>query len=391
MSSSYKTRSRMNISSWLLLALALAGSVTHAEVASDRLQDGPYVTSSAAGEWIAKWVEGTVDAPRVRDQAVKIGESITVPAVGNLPAFDVQLRGEPKTAPDEIDVSARVPLFVMADTHGEFAIAVQLLQRQHIIDEQLRWSFGQGRLAILGDVFDRGPNHTELLWLIYKLEAEAARAGGGVHMALGNHEVMVLTGDERYLNPKYRQVAALLAGSSHTKLWDEQTLLGRWLRAKAAVFRLGSYLCLHGGISRQLVDQRLPLAQINKVVRDSLHGQRASNELSELVLGPAGPLWYRGYFEREARAGGFIPAVSGDIDLILDTFKVRAVLVGHTTVPTVTSLYGGRVIAVQVYPHRDEATGASVMEALSIQRGQMFRARVDGSTEPLLNDPANTK
>src|SRR5689334_6850205 len=47
MSSSYKTRSRMNISSWLLLALALAGSVTHAEVASDRLQDGPYVTSSA--------------------------------------------------------------------------------------------------------------------------------------------------------------------------------------------------------------------------------------------------------------------------------------------------------------------------------------------------------
>jgi hypothetical protein len=395
MSYSYKTRSGMNISSWLLLALAIVSSATHAGSSSDRLRDGPYVTrdpaSSAAGEWIAKWVEGTTDAPTVRDQSVKIGDSITVPAVGNLPAFDVKLRDEPKTAPDEIDVNARVPLFVMADTHGEFAIAVQLLQRQRIIDEQLRWSFGKGHLAILGDVFDRGPNHTELLWLIYELEAEAARAGGGVHMALGNHEAMVLTGDERYLNPKYRQVASVLAASNHTRLWDEQSLLGRWLRAKAAVFRLGPYLCLHGGISRKVVDQRLTLAEINEAVRESLRPQHAPNDLNELVMGPAGPLWYRGYFEREARAGGFALAERGDIDLILDTFKARAVLVGHTTVPHVTSLYDGRVIAVQVYPHRDEQTDAPVMEALSIQRGQMFRARIDGSTELLLNGPGTTK
>lgn len=379
----------MNISSWLLLALAVLGGAAHAQ-SSERLQDGPYVTQSASGEWIGKWVEGTTDAPRVRDQAVKIGDSITVPAVGELPAFDVKLRGEPSTAPDEIDVSARVPLFVMADTHGEFAIAVQLLQRQRVIDQQLRWSFGKGHLAILGDVFDRGPNHTELLWLIYELEAEAARAGGGVHMALGNHEAMVLTGDERYLNPKYRRVAAVLGVSSHTELWNEQSLLGRWLRAKAAVFRLGPYLCLHGGISRALVDRHLSLAETNKVVREFLAEPRIPSDLSEFVMGPAGPLWYRGYFEREARAGGFTVADSGDIDLILKTFKVRAVLVGHTTVPAVTALYDGRVIAVQVYPHRDESTDAPVMEALSIQRGQMFRARVDGSTEPLLN-AATTK
>jgi hypothetical protein len=219
--------------------------------------------------------------------------------------------------------------------------------------------------------------------LIYKLEAEAARVGGGVHMVLGNHEAMVLTGDVRYLNPKYLQVASVLRASGYTELWNERVLLGRWLRAKAAVIRLGSYLCLHGGISRELVDRQLTLAEINKAVRDSLHEQRAPAELLELVMGRAGPLWYRGYFEREARAGGFTPAQSADIDLILDTFKVRAVLVGHTTVPTVTSLYDGRVIAVQVYPHRDEGSGAAVMEALSVQRGQMFRARADGSTEPL--------
>jgi hypothetical protein len=369
----------MKISSYLLLVLVICSCVTHAE----ELRDGPYVSRSDGGAWVARWIEGRTDQPRVRDEAVKIGGSVTVPAVGNLPAFEVKLRGEPSTAPDEIDVSARVPLFVMADTHGEFEIAVQLLQRQRVIDEQLRWSFGKGRLAILGDVFDRGPNQTELLWLIYKLEAEAARAGGGVHMALGNHEVMVLTGDQRYLNPKYRQVTSLLQASRYTDLWSEQSLLGRWLRAKTAVFRLGPYLCLHGGISRELIDQKLTLAEINKVVRDSLSEQGTPNARTELVMGPAGPLWYRGYFEREARSGGFARAENGDIDLILDTFKVRAVLVGHTTVPTVTALYDGRVIAVQVYPHREKETGAPMMEALSIQRGQMFRARIDGSAELL--------
>lgn len=141
------------------------------------------------------------------------------------------------------------------------------------IDAELRWSFGKGHLAILGDVFDRGPHQTELLWLICKLEAEAERAGGGVHLALGNREAMVLSGDQRYLHPKYQRVAATLQSPSYSALWNEQSLLGRWLRTKAAVFRLGDYVCLHGGISREIVDRGLTLAEINNAVRASLTEQ----------------------------------------------------------------------------------------------------------------------
>lgn len=111
----------------------------------------------------------------------------------------------------------------MADTRGEFEIATQLLRRQRIVDDELRWSFGSGHLAILGDVFDRGPNQTKLLWLIYELEAEAQRAGGGVHLAIGNHEARVLGGDQRYLNSKYRRVAATLRVPTVTFLYDGST------------------------------------------------------------------------------------------------------------------------------------------------------------------------
>ncbi|GFE87987.1 metallophosphoesterase [Steroidobacter agaridevorans] len=367
----------------LIAAVALAFGVGLAQAES--LQDGPYVIRAADGSWRSRWVEAASEGPQVRDQAVEIGDAVTLAAVGSLPAFEVKLRAPAQPADDEIRVNPRTPIFVMADTHGEFEIAVQLLQRHGIIDERLRWSFGKGHLAVLGDVFDRGPNQTELLWLIYKLEAEAARIGGGVHLAIGNHESMVLTGDDRYLNPKYRRVAALLGADRYTLLWSEQTLLGQWLRSKAAVFRLGQYLCLHGGISRELVDRGLTLSAVNQTVRGALLEPGASADMqTEFVMGQNGPLWYRGYFQDAARKGGFRVAEQSDIELIRGRFGVKAILVGHTTVPAVTSLYGGRVIAVQVYPHRDEQTQAPVMEGLMIRKdGQMFRARVDGSSEML--------
>ncbi len=101
----------------------------------------------------------------------------------------------------------------MADTHGEYAIAVELLKKQKVIDANLKWSFGKGRLAVLGDVFDRGPNQTEILWLLYSLEAQAKAAGGAVYVMLGNHESMALGGDERYLSPEVPQGARCAEGA----------------------------------------------------------------------------------------------------------------------------------------------------------------------------------
>jgi hypothetical protein len=382
MSHPLQSQSRTRVWSLLLAAVLVFGmGLAHAET----VQDGPYVIRAADGSWHSRWIEEASEGPRVREQGVEIGNTVTLAAVGTLPAFEVKLRGPAQPASDDIRLNARTPIFVMADTHGEFEIAVQLLQRHRVIDDRLRWSFGKGHLAVLGDVFDRGPNQTELLWLIYKLEAEAARAGGGVHLAIGNHESMVLAGDDRYLNPKYRAVASLLGVDRYALLWSKETLLGQWLRSKAAVFRLGQYLCLHGGISRELVDRGLTLSAVNQTVRAALLEPGAAGDMqAAFVMGQDGPLWYRGYFQDAARRGGFNVAEQSDIELIRGRFGVQAILVGHTTVPSITSLYGGRVIAVQVYPHRDEQTHAPVMEGLLIRKdGQMFRARVDGSSEML--------
>jgi calcineurin-like phosphoesterase family protein len=361
------------------LALLVLCLCAVAQLHAAPLQDGPYVTPASDGKWIARWVEGDDASPRVREETLAVGRDVTVAAVGTLPAFKVKLRSPASPVPDEVKLPPGVPLFVMADTHGEFEIAVELLTRQKVIDFRLRWSFGKGHLAVLGDIFDRGPHQTEILWLLYKLEAEAKRAGGAVHVMLGNHESMALGDDERYLAPKYLKVRETLKASNYAELWSERTLLGQWLRTKPAVMKIGDYLCLHGGLSRETVDRKLTLAELNGSVRSSLGERRPDG----FVMGPNGPLWYRGYFPDAARQSGSQVATAEDVDAILGFYAAKAIFVGHTIVPTVTPLYGGRVIAVQVYPRRDEARARPEMEALRVSEGKFWRARIDGTLEPL--------
>ena len=106
-----------------------------------------------------------------------------------------------------------------------------MLQNNGVIDKDFNWTFGNGHLVLTGDFVDRGEQVTEVLWLIYALEDKAKEAGGYVHYVLGNHEIMNMSGDLRYLNKKYVDNAALL-NAHFVTLYGENSELGRWLRTK---------------------------------------------------------------------------------------------------------------------------------------------------------------
>jgi hypothetical protein len=344
--------------------------------------DGPYILRGEQG-WESVSVEDSAEGARRRAEPVATRGSVSVAAVGAVPSFDVTLRAESRPVPDSIKSAAKAPLFVVADTHGEYEILVAQLRKHGLVDAKLAWKYGRGRLVVLGDAFDRGPHHTEILWLLYKLEGEAARAGGGVHFVLGNHETMVMSGDLRYLHPKYLETTRVLGLASYSELFGPSTLLGQWLRSRATVLRIDDQLFLHAGISRALADSGMTLADINAAVRAILSGTAPANEVerqrAELLMGSLGPLWYRGYFPEQR---SFPTASPQDVDRALEAFGVRRIFIGHTIVPAITALYGGRVIAVQVYPRRDEAGRAS-FESLLIRNGELWRAPLEGESERL--------
>jgi hypothetical protein len=90
---------------------------------------------------------------------------------------------------------------VFADVHGGYDELVSILREAAVIDEAGHWRGGDTHLVSLGDLLDRGPDSRKVLDLLMRLEGEASGAGGALHLVLGNHEVMNIVGDLRYVSP----------------------------------------------------------------------------------------------------------------------------------------------------------------------------------------------
>ncbi len=87
----------------------------------------------------------------------------------------------------------------VSDIHGAYDTMVATFATAGVIDDSLAWAGGATHLVITGDLLDRGPDSRRVMDLIMRLEPEALAAGGRVHQLIGNHEVMNLVGDLRYV------------------------------------------------------------------------------------------------------------------------------------------------------------------------------------------------
>ena len=207
------------------------------------------------------------------------------------------------------------PLLVaIGDVHGDFDDFCAILQRVALIDEQRRWTGGKATFVQLGDLIDRGPKPREVLDLMTSLDEQAAKAGGQVVSLLGNHEVMNLMGDLRYVTAgnyasfvdsesEKRQTNAfqkymawrkdhpqLLAELNQPVLPETETewmtrhplgfiehrdafspngIYGKWLRQRSALAKIGGVIFLHGGINPDLTS--VGLDQINERIRGEMN------------------------------------------------------------------------------------------------------------------------
>jgi hypothetical protein len=246
------------------------------------------------------------------------------------------------------------------------------LQSNKVIDENLKGSFGSGNLVLSGDFVDRGEHVPEVLWLIYSLEDQAKAAGGYVHFILGNHEIMNMSGDLRYVNNKYK-LTGLLLGKTYNQLYDEHSELGRWLRTKNVIEKIGDDLFVHAGISELVNKMDIDVAGIANLVRPHYAdtGNAFNNGKLDTLFSDYGPFWYRGYYMGDKKAD------QQQIRSTLKKFDVKRIFTGHSVISEhVTAWYKGRVINTDVH----HAGGKS--EAVLFENNTYYRVKPNGERIP---------
>ena len=91
-------------------------------------------------------------------------------------------------------------VIAVGDVHGDYEQLVGVLQSAGVIDQEGKWIGGKTHLVQTGDMLDRGPDSRKVMDLLIRLQEEASKTGGRVHVLIGNHEAMNIYGDLRYVS-----------------------------------------------------------------------------------------------------------------------------------------------------------------------------------------------
>lgn len=300
------------------------------------INDGPYVFEND-DSYTIKWIEnGQLDSLQILNKEISGDEDF-----GKY-GFLSEILSSPQSSEVKTDFRNVKTIALLSDIHGQFELFEKILLNNSIIDNEGNWSFGEGHLVIVGDVFDRGPTVTETLWLILKLEIQAAKAGGAVHYTLGNHDIMIFNRDLRYVHEKYNFTCELM-GMDYSALYGKNTLIGKWLRKKPVAMSINNILINHAGISEKIVEHKLSLKDINKLFRERIFDRTKEtireDSLATLLYRSSGPIWFRGYFKDENFTGK-------DLDRILDFYNKNTIFVGHSTKKEILSFFEGKLYVV---------------------------------------------
>ncbi|RYG11760.1 MAG: metallophosphoesterase [Chitinophagaceae bacterium] len=358
--------------------LLLAPTIVGANNFFSNENDGPYI-SYKGNEVVVRSIVVENGERRLSEKKYSENERLKIPVEINFidhPEwnFSVKLQSELKIEP----VSFKQPktLLALSDIEGEFEALRKLLLANKVIDEKYNWIFGKGHLVICGDLFDRGSYVAETIWLLYKLEQDARAKGGYLHTILGNHDIMNLSGDLRYLDKKYLDNAKLL-GVDYMDLYSNDTELGRWLRSKNLVEKIGDNLCLHAGVAPEINKLKLTLEEINTGSRPFYDKAKKRDLFTDERIwklfdgSKSSVFWYRGYFSEPK-------ATEAEVNETLAIYKVKRIIVGHTiTAENVGFYYNGKVLGIDVNQHKGKHEGALY------DAGIWYKVGVDGTRKQL--------
>jgi hypothetical protein len=231
---------------------------------------------------------------------------------------------------------AAARVVAIGDLHGDLDATRRALRLAGAIDAQDAWIGGSLVVVQTGDEIDRGDEDREVLDLTEKLKSQAKAAGGAFHALSGNHEIMNVSRDFRYVTPggfedfagEQGRGAAFEPGGRYAALLAERPIF----------MRVGDTLFVHGGI--------LPKHALYGLNR--MHEELRSWIMGRLPFPPAivmaadGPIWTRTYSQAPQAA---------ECAALAETLRMldaKRMVMGHTVRPNIHSECDGLAWLIDV-------------------------------------------
>jgi hypothetical protein len=278
-----------------------------------------------------------------------------VPAAGVVLAL---LLSSACVRPTERGPQTRLPpaarIVAIGDLHGDLEATRRALRLAGAIDLEDRWIGADLVLVQIGDQLDRGDEERAVLDLLEKLVHEARAAGGAVHLLNGNHELMNVEGDMRYVTPggfadfldvdgvdlndeslsdipldQRARYAAFAPGGPYARL----------LARRNVVTVIGDNVFVHAGLLPHVVAYGLD--RLNSETRQWVLGERP--DPPAILLPHDGPVWDRHYSDQPDASDCAL------LEQALAMIGGKRMIVGHTIQEEgITPACGGRVWCIDV-------------------------------------------
>ena len=209
-------------------------------------------------------------------------------------------------------------LIAIGDIHGDLSVAIKSLKLAGVIDinipnnsntiDNIHWIGGETVIVQLGDQIDRvrpsklvnelcpegdkdlvmdEGSDLKIINLFENLHEEAVKHGGALFSILGNHELMNVDGDFRYVSPQeFKEFGVFFKEprtnspypygyESRKKAFSPGGILSKKLaNSRYSILQIGSWVFVHGGISSQLAND-YTINQINILIHKWLMGNKS--------------------------------------------------------------------------------------------------------------------
>jgi len=295
------------------------------------------------------------------------------------------VKSEPPLARDSsFQLPSAERIVAIGDLHGDLNALRAALRLGGAIDDGAKWVGKDLVVVQTGDQLDRGDDEPQIIELLARLKSEAQAAGGAVHVLNGNHEVMNVQADFRYVTPdgfhdfsgghpdvlherlsasvspeQRGRAAAFLPGGE----------VARRLASQPVVLQIGGNVFVHGGVLEQHV--RSGIGHINQQASAWMAGAPSEPPPPSLTSQRA-PIWVRDYSDGTPAADRCT-----ELSRVLTALSAQRMVVGHTVQQQgINSACDGKVWRIDVGLSRFYGGKPSVLEI----RGEQVRVLTEAAS-----------